>query len=163
MLLTHKRGGSYDIFWAVSPECQKRCPGHSGKSRDTFWTLWSPGPEGPRRHPVRHSLGHPPFSGTGHSRGHSGNRSGLRDSCSRPGGFATLVVLSCATGSATIGSIGSTPFNRKICAHIPEILDVTPQNEVGCFLMVTLCGFLFLRFVPCFGDFHPGGPETRKP
>ena len=40
-----------------SPECQK---GVWGRSRDTFWTLRSPGPEGPRRHPV----GHPRFSGT---------------------------------------------------------------------------------------------------
>ena len=45
--------------------------GHSG---DTFWTLRSPGPEGPRGHPVGHSLGHPPFSGTlsGTLRGHFG-------------------------------------------------------------------------------------------
>ena len=35
-----------------------------GHSRDTFWTLRSPGPEAPRRHPVGHSLGHPRFSGT---------------------------------------------------------------------------------------------------
>ena len=45
-----------------------------GHSRDTFWTLRSPGPEGPRGHPVGHSLGHPPFSGTlsGTLRGHFG-------------------------------------------------------------------------------------------
>ena len=59
----------------VSPECQKGVPGHSGDTLGTpFCTLRSPGPEGPRRHPVRHSLGHPPFSG--HSRGHSGEHFG---------------------------------------------------------------------------------------
>ena len=53
-------------------------------SRDTFWTLRSPGPEGPRGHPVGHSLGHPPFLGTlsGILREHFGPR----DSCSRPAG-----------------------------------------------------------------------------
>ena len=45
-----------------------------GHSRDTFWTLWSPGPEGPQRHPE------------GHSRDTSGAK-GPRDSCSRPGGL----------------------------------------------------------------------------
>ena len=40
-----------------------------GHSRDTFWTLQSPGPEGLQRHSVRHSWRHPGFRG--HSRGHS--------------------------------------------------------------------------------------------
>ena len=42
--------------------CPRECL--RGHSRDTFWTLQSPGPEGPRGHPVGHSLEHPPFSGT---------------------------------------------------------------------------------------------------
>ena len=52
----------------VSPRVSPKMGGVRGSvrrgSRDTFWTLWSPGPEGPRGHPVGHSLGHPPFSGT---------------------------------------------------------------------------------------------------
>ena len=63
-----------------APECPKmsrECPQSVqnvswtrwGHSRDTFWTLRSPGPEGPQGHPVGHSLGHPYFHG--HSRGHS--------------------------------------------------------------------------------------------
>ena len=49
----------------VSPECQKGVPDTpGGHSRDTFWTLRSPGPQGPLRHPVGHS---PRFRG--HSRG----------------------------------------------------------------------------------------------
>ena len=35
----------------VSPECQKGVPTLQGHSRDTFWTLRSPGPEGPERTP----------------------------------------------------------------------------------------------------------------
>ena len=45
-----------------------------GHSRDTFWTLRSPRPEGPQRHPEGH------FWDT------SGPK-GPRDSCSRPGGL----------------------------------------------------------------------------
>ena len=59
----------------VTAECSKSVPRVSwsvrdtfltlwGHSQDTLWTLRSPGPEGPRRQPVRHSLAHPPFSGT---------------------------------------------------------------------------------------------------
>ena len=48
----------------VSPECQRGVRTLRGHSRDTFWTLRSPGPEEPWRHPVGHSLGHPPFAGT---------------------------------------------------------------------------------------------------
>ena len=62
-----------------------------GRSRDTLWTLRSPGPERRRRHPE------------GHSRDTSGPK-GPRDSCSRSGGGCkprVLVLLSCATGSAT--------------------------------------------------------------
>ena len=58
-----------------------------GHSRDTFWTLRSPGPKGPRGDPVGHSLGHPRFRG--HPRGHSRDTlgpKGPRDSCSRSGG-----------------------------------------------------------------------------
>ena len=67
-----------------------------GHSRDTFWTLQSPGPFGPRRHP----LGHPRLSGTlsGTLRDTSGPK-GLRDSCSRPG---------CSQGQP---SIVRTPFS----------------------------------------------------
>ena len=47
----------------MSPEC----PGHlfdtRGHSRDTFWTLLSPGAEGPRRHPVGHPPRTPPVFG----------------------------------------------------------------------------------------------------
>ena len=65
----------------VSLECQKVSRTLWGHSRDTFWTLRSPGPGGPRRHPVGHSLGHPPLSGTlsGTLRGHFGPE-GPRDS-----------------------------------------------------------------------------------
>ena len=66
----------------VSPESTL-----GGHSQDTFWTLRSLGPKGPRRHPVGHSLGHPRFQR--HSRGHSGDTKGPRESCSRLGGFAT--------------------------------------------------------------------------
>ena len=38
----------------VSPECQKGVRIPRGHSRDTFWTLRSPGPEGPQRHPEGH-------------------------------------------------------------------------------------------------------------
>ena len=68
-------GVSLGPFGPQAPECPKsvprvspECLGHlsqtlRGHSRDTFWTLRSPGPEGPQRHPG-HSVGHPPFSGT---------------------------------------------------------------------------------------------------
>ena len=45
----------------VSPECQKGVRTLRRHSRDTFWTLWGPGPEGPLRHSPGHSLGHPDF------------------------------------------------------------------------------------------------------
>ena len=52
----------------VSAKCPESAPGVFGTpfwhSRDTFWTLQSPGPEAVQRHPVGHSLAHPPFSGT---------------------------------------------------------------------------------------------------
>ena len=56
-----------------------------GHSRDTFWTLRSPGPEGPWGHPPGHSVEHPDFRGHSvrHSRGHSGPK-GPRDSCRWP-------------------------------------------------------------------------------
>ena len=44
-------------------------PESRGHSLDTFWTLRSPGPEGPWRHSVGHSRRHPGFPG--HSQGHS--------------------------------------------------------------------------------------------
>ena len=49
----------------VSPECQKGVRTHQRHSRDTFWTLWSPGPEAqdtPSDTPDfrGHSLGHSP-------------------------------------------------------------------------------------------------------
>ena len=60
------------------PRVSKTCPNTpgtlSGHSGDTFWTLRSPGPKGPQRHPE------------GHSRDTSGPK-GPRDSCSRPGGL----------------------------------------------------------------------------
>ena len=62
----------------VSPECQKGVPDTLG----THFGLWGPGLEGPRRHPVRHSLELSPFSGT--FRGHFGPK-GPRDSHSRLG------------------------------------------------------------------------------
>ena len=46
----------------VSKRCSESVPKVSGHLFDT--PLRSPGPEGPWRHPVGHSLGHPPFSGT---------------------------------------------------------------------------------------------------
>ena len=58
----------------VSPECPDTFLTLRGHSGDTFWTLRSPGPEGPQRHPE------------GHSRDTSGPK-GPRDSCSRPGGL----------------------------------------------------------------------------
>ena len=78
----------------VSKKCPESVPGVSGTpfltlrghSRDTFWTLRSPA-EGPRGHPVGHSLDTPHFRG--HSWGHSGDTSGPkrpRDYCSRPAG-----------------------------------------------------------------------------
>ena len=56
-------------------------------SRDTCWTLWNPGPEGCRGHPVGHSVGHPRFRGhsQGHSPGHSGPKA-PRDPCSSSAG-----------------------------------------------------------------------------
>ena len=59
----------------VFRECPRSFLTLQGHSRDTFRTLRSPEPEvGPHRHPVGHSLGHPPFSGTllGTLRGHFG-------------------------------------------------------------------------------------------
>ena len=52
-----------------------------GNSRDTFWTLRSPRPEGPWGHPPGHSVGHPDFRGHSvrHSPGHSGPK-GPRES-----------------------------------------------------------------------------------
>ena len=58
----------------VSPECQKGVRTLRRHSRDTFWTLLGPGPQGPPRHSARHSLGHPDF--WGHSLGHSGGHFG---------------------------------------------------------------------------------------
>ena len=63
------------VSGARVPECpqsvRRVSPQSAGHLFDTpgtlwghFWTLRSPGPEGPRRHPVGHSHGHPPFSGT---------------------------------------------------------------------------------------------------
>ena len=56
------------IVQKVSRECPRSVKQVSrtlrGHSRDTFWTIQSPGPKGNRRHPVGHSLGHPRFSGT---------------------------------------------------------------------------------------------------
>ena len=49
-----------------------------GRSRDTFWTLRSPGSEGPQKHPEEHS------------RDTSGPK-GPRDSCSTPGGSQILL------------------------------------------------------------------------
>ena len=43
------------------PGVSKRCPGHP---RDTFWALQSPGPKGPRRHPLGHSSDTPVFGDT---------------------------------------------------------------------------------------------------
>ena len=45
-----------------------------GHSRDTFWALWSPEPEGPPTQSPGHSLGHPDFRGhsVGHFPGHFG-------------------------------------------------------------------------------------------
>ena len=80
----------------VSRECPRSVKKVSGTlrghSRDTFWTLRSLGPKGPRGHPVGHSLGHPRFRG--HPRGHSRDTSGPkgpRDSCTRSGGVARQV------------------------------------------------------------------------
>ena len=83
--------GVSGALWApgsgVFKKCPESVPGVFKKCRDTFWTLWSPGPKGPRRSPAEHSLRRPPFSGTlsGTLRGHFGSE-GPRDSCSRPGG-----------------------------------------------------------------------------
>ena len=57
-------------------------PALRGHSRDTFWTLWSPGAGGP----PRHSLGHLDFRGhsVGHSPGHFGPE-GPEASCRGPG------------------------------------------------------------------------------
>ena len=65
----------------VSPECQKGGRTLRGHSRDTFWTRWSPRPEGPQRHPE------------GHSRDTLGPK-GPRDSCSRSGGRNICVIIS---------------------------------------------------------------------
>ena len=65
----------------------RECPGVSGYSRDTFWRLRSPGPEGPQRHPE------------GHSR-HTLGRKGPKDSCSRPGGCKTKFETKNATKSS---------------------------------------------------------------
>ena len=75
-------GVSRGPFWPRAPECPKTVPTVSpgcqegvrtlrGHSRDTFWTLRSPGQEGPLTHAVGHSVGYPPFSGTP-CRGHFG-------------------------------------------------------------------------------------------
>ena len=48
----------------VSPECPDTFLTLRRHSRDTFWTHWGPGPEGPPRHSPGHSLRHPRFSGT---------------------------------------------------------------------------------------------------
>ena len=68
----------------VSPECQKGVSDTPGHSQDTFWTLRSPRPESPQRHPE----------------GHSWDTSGLkgpRDPCSRPGGFARCTAQAFTT------------------------------------------------------------------
>ena len=78
-----KRGVSEGVSDGVSKKRPESVPGvsetlfwHSG---DTLGTLFghsgARGPKGPVRHPVGHSLGHPPFSGTqlsGTLRGHFG-------------------------------------------------------------------------------------------
>ena len=79
---------------AHAPECPRSVPRVRPKvwdtlltlrrhSRDTFWTLRSPRPEGPQKHPVGHSVGDPRFRGhsRGHPPGHSGPK-GPRDPCS---------------------------------------------------------------------------------
>ena len=59
----------------VSLECQKGTRTLRGHSQDTFWTLQRSGPEGPQKHPEAHSWD-------------TSGAKGLRDSCSKPGGFA---------------------------------------------------------------------------
>ena len=79
-----KRGVSTGVSDGVSPGCPKsvprvspECPGHLFHTPGTLSGHFLDTPEpGPRGHPVRHSLGQPPFSGT---------LLGTRDSCSWPG------------------------------------------------------------------------------
>ena len=72
----------------VSPECQKGVWTLRRHSRDTFWTLWGPGPEGPPRHSPGHSLRHPDFRG--HSLGHSRDTSGPKGPKPPVGGWGCL-------------------------------------------------------------------------
>ena len=91
------RGSVRRSVQKVSRECPRSVPDTfltlRGHSRDTFWTLRSPGPEGPREHPVGHSLGHPPFSGTlsGTLRGHFGPE-GPERLLSQAGGIARFML-----------------------------------------------------------------------
>ena len=90
------------------PECPRSVKKVSrtlrGHSRDTFWTLRSPGPEGPQKH------------AEGHSRDTSGPK-GLRDSYSRSGGVATLDAKSaCCNGART--SCDVIDFRFFFCCQI---------------------------------------------
>ena len=78
----------------VSRECLQSVRTPFWHSRDTFWTLWGPGPEGPPRHSPGHSLGHPGFRGhsLGHSPGHFGPE-GPEASCRGLGMSQTSVLL----------------------------------------------------------------------
>ena len=100
-----------------------------GHSRDIFWTLRSPGPEGPQRHPE------------GHSRDTPGPK-GLRDSCSRPGGFAALHTKRLPSqiqnhfGLVILPPIVPKIFLkavrqgiRKSCAHTTHQDQVVPETD----------------------------------
>ena len=65
------------VSWECPRSVKKVSRTLRGHSRDTFWTLRSPGPEGPQRHLE------------GHSWDTSGPK-GPRDSCSRSGGLQTF-------------------------------------------------------------------------
>ena len=71
--------------------------GHAG---DTFWTLRSPGPEGPHKHPERHSR-------------HTSGPKDPRDSCSRPGGSQVWYVwLKAGGGPRVLTASNMTQISR---------------------------------------------------
>ena len=92
-------GGVSQGPFGLGPRVSKRCPesvfGVSKgvrtlrrHSRDTFWTLWGPGPREPPRHSPEHFLGHPDFGE--HSLGHSGDTPGPKGPKPPVGGWGCL-------------------------------------------------------------------------
>ena len=92
-----------------------------GHSRDTFWTLRSPGPRGPGDTPRDTPGGTPVFGDTlGDTPGDTSGSKGLRDPCSRPGGSQPNSI--CSTPSQMSFWV-STRSNRPL-----QLFSVAPPS-----------------------------------